>query len=87
MTDKRLDDVILINLADAGCDEETMRRFCTLEQEDSRDPLILNQQMHLLRKHRKALMTELHGCQSKIDCLDHLLYRLREEKQEKEESK
>lgn len=73
------------NLTDAGCDEETVRCFCALEAEACQRALIRERQIRLLRKQRRMLLEQLHGCQKKIDCLDYLLYRLREEQTEKGE--
>ncbi len=34
----------------------------------------------MLRKHREGVMNELHGCQNSIDCIDYLIYELRDTK-------
>ena len=45
-------------------------------------PGVRQQQIELLCKHRRELLDELHGCQDKIDCLDYLLYQLKEKEHE-----
>ena len=68
-------------LMDAGCDGPTIRRFQSLEGQTECRAVIRRQQMLLLRRQRKMLLEQLHLCQHKIDCLDHLIYRM----QQKEE--
>ena len=75
------------NLADAGCDDETVRCYCELECRAGKRPPIRREQIRLLSKHRKALLGELHSCQEKIDCLDYLLYKLKDEQSEEAEKK
>lgn len=70
------------NLSDAGCDDETVRCYCELECRRGARPPIRKEQIRLLGKHRKALLGELHDCQEKIDCLDYLLYKLKDEQAE-----
>lgn len=75
----------LRNLADAGCDPDTVRSYCEMEQCVCEKPGVRQQQIELLckhRKHRRELLDELHGCQDKIDCLDYLLYQLKEKEHE-----
>lgn len=75
------------NLADAGCDDEMVRCYCELECRAGKRPPIRREQIRLLGKHRKALLGELHSCQEKIDCLDYLLYKLKDEQSEEAEKK
>ena len=51
----------LRNLADAGCDEDTVRCYCELERRPGQEPLNRKEQIRLLGKHRKALLTQLHA--------------------------
>lgn len=74
------------NLADAGCDDETVRCYCALESCSDKKPLVRRQQIRLLRKYRTELLEELHCCQDKLSCLDYLLYQLKDE-QDSEEGK
>lgn len=69
---------ILRNLRDAGCDEEVIAAYRTMAEQPMPDEAISGQQVHLLIDHRKELLEQLHQDQEKIDCLDHLLYQLKE---------
>lgn len=75
------------NLTDAGCDDDTVRCYCELEQRGGDCPPVRKEQIRLLGKHRKALLGELHSCQEKIDCLDYLLYKLKDGQTKEAESK
>ena len=75
------------NLADAGCDDDTVRCYCELEQRGGDCPPVRKEQIRLLGKHRMALLGELHSCQEKIDCLDYLLYKLKDGQTKEAESK
>ena len=66
-------------LVDAGCDEETVRRFCELETCSCGVPLVRRRQIRLLRERRQELLGQMHACQEKLDCLDYLIYQLRKE--------
>ena len=68
---------MLQNLADAGCDGETMRRFCELEKCGAQETSIRKEQVRLLCVQRKALLCQLHSCEAQLDCLDFLLYKLK----------
>lgn len=65
------------NLRDAGCDEETIRRYYALEAAECGLLICRREQVRLLRVHRRGLLDQLHTCQRELDCLDYLLYRLR----------
>lgn len=75
MTDK---DVLQV-LRDAGCDEELIRQFVQLEDRGGKET-VCAEQIRLLCGYRCGLMDDLRACQKKIDCLDYLLYSLRDEK-------
>lgn len=70
---------VLQALRDAGCDEELIRRFTVLEGSGGKET-VCTEQIKLLCGYRCGLMGELRACQKKIDCLDYLLYGLRDEK-------
>lgn len=70
---------VLAALRDAGCDEALIQRFTALEEHGGKET-ICTEQIRLLCGYRCGLMTELHACQKKLDCLDYLLYALRDEK-------
>ena len=49
---------------------------------DVRDPRRL---LELLARHRAALLDEVHRCEKKIDCLDYLVYRIKQNQQKRED--
>ena len=65
--------LLLRNLKDAGCSPLSIERFLCLHR-DGR----LREQLHLLARRRTALLKEIHGNQKKVDCLDYLIYRLKQ---------
>ncbi len=71
-------DETLRNLRDAGCDDERIREYCTIAAKPLPEAAVCGQQARLLIGYRKELLNQLHEDQRKIDCLDYLLYRLRE---------
>lgn len=83
MDECNYDTSILKNLKDAGCDAQTIERYCALESRSCCRACARKEQIRLLQQYRKQLMDELHGCQSRLDCLDYLIYHLKEV-QEKE---
>ena len=62
--------IVMQNLIDAGCGGLTEE--CA--------QLILNGEMqsalNILERHRKYLLDEVHTNQKRIDCLDHLIYKI-----------
>ena len=64
---------IVQNLKDAGCTDEVIRTFLEdLEQGTFSDGV------KLLQKHRRFLLNNTHEWQKKIDCLDYLIYQMKE---------
>ncbi len=61
------------NLIDAGCDQKTTDLCMVFVKEGQ-----LSDMMPILRNHRNALLESVHKGQKQIDCLDYLLYRLKE---------
>ena len=57
------------NLVDAGCPEALIEEFATLS-----DP---GEQMRWLRRYRRDLLDGIHSEQKKLDCLDYLIFSLR----------
>lgn len=57
------------NLMDAGCPEPLIDEFATL-----RDP---DEQIRWLRRYRRDLLAGIHSEQKKLDCLDYLIFSLR----------
>jgi hypothetical protein len=69
-----IDASILENLRDAGCDDETIERYREIAADNGPcGPKLIR----LLAPHRKALLDALHADQAKLDCLDYLLFKLR----------
>ena len=69
---------VLQNLQDAGCGDEVIERYCELETQPRCIDLIRRDQKLLLSKQRRALLDDLHRCQRRIDCLDYLLYQMKQ---------
>lgn len=63
------------NLKDAGCEEELRRRFMACYEAGRMDEAI-----RVLACQRCALLKEIHAEQGKLDALDYLIYKLREER-------
>lgn len=57
------------NLQDAGCDTPQIEQFLEWEKRQCRW-----EQYHLLSCQKAILLQTLHQIQYKIDCLDHLIY-------------
>ncbi len=63
------------NLKDAGCGDDMIDRFLELDEANRR-----TQQRRLLSCYRRCLLAALHEQQYKIDCLDHLIYEMENER-------
>lgn len=63
---------LLRNLKDAGCVQEDIERFLELEQEGKS-----REQLRLLSLHRAHLLDQLHVSQQQIDCLNYLIYNIK----------
>lgn len=61
------------NLADAGCGGELTEQILRLSA-DGR----IAQEIALLLEHRRAVLDGCHAAQRRLDCLDYLIYRLRQ---------
>ena len=62
---------VLQNLKDAGCTDETVEKFMSLQDGGDKE-----QQIRLLSAHRKCLLEKLHKNEKQNDCLDYLLYKI-----------
>lgn len=67
-----IDEKMIQNLKDAGCEPETVILFLQLCKDGN-----ANGQLSLLAEHRKKLLDEIHREQAKLDCLDYLIYQMR----------
>ena len=74
-----IDVSMLENLSDAGCDDGMIERYREVAADD---PQCAPKLIRLLAPHRKALLDALHADQAKLDCLDYLLFRLRNAQRE-----
>ena len=66
-------DDILQNLKDAGCDSKIADNIISLIKADEKAPAL-----NMLAKHRRQLITSLKEYQKKIDCLDFLVFNLKQ---------
>ena len=71
MTDEK--NKILQNLKDADCNSELIERFFMLDKNQR-----TFEQLKLLDEYRKKLVESLHQDQRKIDCLDYLIFNLKQ---------
>lgn len=69
-----IDASMLENLRDAGCDERMIERYLEFAADNGPCGTEL---IRLLTPYRKALLDALHADQAKLDCLDYLLFKLR----------
>ncbi len=65
---------LIRNLKDAGCDDKIIQRFLQLQKEGR-----TKEQLRLLAMHRAELLDRVHISQSMIDCLDYLVYSIKNE--------
>lgn len=65
---------ILQNLRDAGLEESAIEQFSRLLQSGTAQG-----QLALLAKQRALLLENIHNSQSRLDCLDHLIYNMKKE--------
>ena len=67
-------DMIFQNLVDAGCDGNTTEQCLECISERNYAKMI-----SLLSQHRKALLDIYNRSQKQIDCLDYLIYKIKQE--------
>ena len=66
-------EAIIQNLKDAGCDSDTIEKFMADLQKGKEA-----NGLKRLAAHRKNLLDSLHREQKCIDCLDYLIYQMKE---------
>ena len=66
-------DAVVKNLRDAGCSPDVISKFLTC-----RDAGRTQDSLRVLALHRASLLDELHASQDKLNCLDYLIYQIRE---------
>ena len=74
---KEVIEELIMNLKDAGCDEELITKCIKKYNNDDLKMLIKS-----LQCHRCCLLDKLHEEQKKIDCLDYLIYTLKKQMKE-----
>lgn len=62
------------NLIDSGCTQTIIDEFLSLYRQGK-----LKDALRLLAKHRAELLENLHETQKKIDCLDFLIFNLKQQ--------
>lgn len=67
-------EALVQNLEDAGCTAEMISHFLNLEEFGE-----TGDQLNLLSKHRDLLLHYIHEYQIKLDCLDYLIHKMRNE--------
>lgn len=69
----RTEQDVIQNLKDAGCGKDVIDSFmgCYRSRETVRG-------LRLLSDHRQSLLDQLHAEQKRIDCLDYLIYQLKQ---------
>ena len=71
-------DAVVKNLEDAGCSPDVISKFLTC-----RDAGRIRDSLRVLALHRASLLDELHASQNRLNCLDYLIYQIREGMNEK----
>lgn len=66
------DNVLEQNLIDAGCGEQFIKHFMTLNSEQK-----ISEMLSLLEKQRKNLLAVVHAEERKIYCLDYLVNKIK----------
>lgn len=64
--------ILLQNLRDAGCDAQTIQECISLVDEKKEKQLL-----RLLAHQKKTLLDTVHKNQEQIDCLDFLVYQVK----------
>lgn len=70
MTEHDKDEKLLRNLLDAGCSRDFADSFFHLEDKQKR--------LRLLSCHRCSLLDEIHERQKQLECLDYLIYSIKD---------
>ena len=68
---------VVQNLKDAGCSKEAIKDFLLYFGGNKKE-----EQLALLEKHRKELLSVVHKEEKKIYCLDYLVYQIKNKKKE-----
>ncbi|NCE63406.1 hypothetical protein D1159_02130 [Pseudoflavonifractor sp. 524-17] len=71
---ERAERAVMTNLADAGCGGELIERFLQLLKNGQKEAGLA-----LLAEHRRVLLDCCHAEEKKIECLDYLIYQLKQQ--------
>lgn len=72
MMDRNQEQNLMVrNMKDAGCSEDTINHFLLCYQAGD-----IKGELKVLSNHRRALLDEVHKGQKEIDCLDYLVYQI-----------
>ena len=66
------EEAVIQNLKDAGCSKGTIDRFMECLKKGT-----LKEQLRILSQQRQKLLDKVHIEQKRIDCLDYLVYQLK----------
>lgn len=70
-------EAVVQNLRDAGCSLDTIRCFMGyFDKGDWKD------QLSLLEEHRESILRRVHEEEKQIDCLDYLVYQIKNRKKQ-----
>lgn len=61
-------------MSDCGCDEAQTEAFLALKENCCTDSCI-----RYLKRHRKALMEQIHQMSHQVDCVDYMIHQLEKE--------
>lgn len=75
MTSYGSKEAVIQNMRDAGCSQDTIE--CCMASLDCGEKTELLKQ---LEKHREGLLRKVHEEEKRIDCLDYLVYQIRQSK-------
>ena len=66
--------VNFVNLKDAGCAPQLIAKILALREAGN-----THDQLRLLTRQRAALLEKIHAAQKKVDCLDYLVFNMKQE--------
>ena len=73
---KEKDCSLIRSLRDAGCGASLIEKILALHESGK-----LREELRLLARQRCGLLEKVHATQKKVDCLDYLVFNLKQEKQ------
>ncbi|MDO5520850.1 MAG: hypothetical protein Q4G58_10205 [bacterium] len=67
------EETIIQNLKDAGCSTQLITDFIEETRKEH-----TAEQLHILSRHRALLLQQIHSYNAKLDCLDYLIYKIKD---------